>query len=169
MDINEPDDPHNDCIAYPDGQTQETCTATETSKKIFDILNCYPPWLNPMESDSVCRGRLNVSWKVKMKVIHVIERVKRSKSSPHCPRPCNYLSYLVTHDHIIQNFDFPSSLVIIFDETMKIKTSNFAITTQSFLSRIGGAIGFSRTIFWLLVTLLTIFKTFFSFCFRPKE
>ena len=104
-----------------------------------------------------------------MEVINVIERVKRIKSSLRCSRPCKYLSYLVTHDHIIQNFEFPSSLVIIFDETMRIKTSTFAITTQSFLSRIGGTIGFSRTIFWLLVTVLTIFKTLFSFCFRPKE
>ena len=112
------------------------------------------------ELQNVCTGNLNVSAKEYRIVGTIFSDLYNTYKSNSCKMACKSPAYEIVHEYEA-NYRPSSVRVVIlrFDNEVILKSSRFSIGYQTLLTRLGGYIGFGRTVFWLMVGLFGLLKS----------
>ena len=112
---------------------------------------------------NMCNGRLNVTEKEMTKVEHIIiNNVINNEISTKCLQPCKEVRYKPKLQYVSsrseENLDEGQWLGVKFDSTVLVQRSSFSVGNQTLFTSLGGYIGGGRTLFWLVIAFLGLFK-----------
>ena len=165
--VHEETDRSLECTNYKKNFTYEDCVYDEFTKEIRKNLQCSPPWLAD-ENSTMCEGILNISEEVVIRCKMLMDSVIRRAKISGCKRDCEMIGYKSSYafeaeDDGDNQEGILYSIRLEFEETMTVTSSVFSIGGLTFLTRIGGNIGFGRTVFWLFMATLALFKIHLNF------
>ena len=144
-------DPHVDCAVYTQEYSYDDCIRNNLKGIFQRKIGCQPPHFAD-KKDDICDQKFNVSDKEDREINEMFEHLFYKDLKTGCKIPCTKSKYSIRLNKIVP---YPyTEIYIVFDETLDVARSRFSINANTFLTKLGGLIGFGRTLLWILVSLL---------------
>ena len=149
------DDPKYPCIDYNIHGQYATCVENEMIRQNFLFLNCTPPWMTVVE-DFWCTGKHKLESKsAGENFFHFMSAVSASEaSSGRCLVPCKVKKYNAKEIGKREKINV-RGIYVIFEREVAVAKSLWALDGITLLSKIGGFIGISKNLSWLIMLLLS--------------
>ena len=151
--VHVPGDPLLDCAVYTVDNSYHTCI----KKEIIDIftkeIGCIPPLLEA-DPKTICNNRFNVSKKRDNDLNKLFRSFYHHDRKFNCRTPCTKNIFTSRFVHSSPSMFKSSSLVLIFDKTIKVAHSSFSIDGGTLLTRLGGSVSSGRTLLWIILAIL---------------
>ena len=162
------DDPKYPCIDYNIHGQYATCVENEMIRQNFLFLNCTPPWMTYHE-DFWCTGKHKLESKsAGENFFHFMSAVSASEaSSGKCLVPCKVKRFNAKEIGKREKINV-RGIYVIFEREVAVTKSSWALDGITLLSKIGGFIGISKNLSWLIILLLSSVGVVLSYLRQPK-
>ena len=168
-DISLENDPHNPCFDYKIMGEYAQCVENEIIQDNFQYLNCTPPWMTEDE-DLWCKGRREYnSTLMEEKHKNFVTKLGMIEAkSEVCSVPCKVKRYHAEGIGVREWDNVKGGLAIWFENEVDIVKASWKIDPESLISSVGGFIGVSKNLLWLIIMLITSVGGLFSYLKMQK-
>ena len=168
-DIRLENDPHYPCIDYKIMGEYAECVENEIIEENFKYLNCTPPWMTEDE-DLWCKGRREYnSTLMEEKHKRFVTKLGMIEAkSELCSVPCKVKRYHAEEIGVREWDNVKGGLAIWFENEVDIVRASWKIDEESLISSVGGFIGVSKNLLWLIIMLITSVGGLFSYLKMQK-
>ena len=144
-------DPKNPCNIYNIKGEYAECIENEIIQQNLNFLNCTPPWMTEKE-DMWCRGKVNEPADYKFR--DFVDDIQTGEANyGKCLVPCNVKMYQSKElGQLDQN---ARGLMIKFGKKVFVSKTSLAVDEVTLLSKIGGTIGMSKSLLWLIILIIS--------------
>ena len=156
------DDPKYPCKNYRVRGEYGRCLEKEILRQNFKLLNCTPPWMTKNE-DLWCKGQIDFPSRSSFdNYYNFLEDITNSESNPgNCLVPCKEKKYQVKLIGVEERME-TKGIVIYFEKTVDVTRTEFIIGFITIMSEIGGFIGISKNLLWVIILVLSTIGIFMS-------
>ena len=156
------DDPSHPCKSYKVKGEYGDCLANEILTQNLNLINCTPPWMTENE-DLWCKGQIYHPTTYSFyHYYNFLEDVTNSESDPgHCLVPCKDKKYQVKLIGIEERME-TKGIVIYFEKIVDVTQTVFKIGFITIMSEIGGFIGISKNLLWVIILVSSTIGIFVS-------
>ena len=132
--------------------------------RFHSLIGCHPPLISS-RTEGMCSLAFNLSQSdqnVKT-VLETIDNLSTDYKSTVCKKPCTSYNF---HTRLMYSFTknrTENAIKLVFDTEMDITNTYFLMKFPSLLTGLGGAISGGRTFFWLIISIVGLFRVLNSF------
>ena len=162
-------DPKYPCIDFKFKGEYAKCIENELIKQNTKFLNCSPPWMTENE-DLWCRKHYKMDQKTQHNYFSNFMGAIGTSDADYgkCLIPCKRKRYEAKKIGLLEK-NGTRGLIIRFDKDVEITKSSWTIDVKSLLSSVGGTIGLSKELLWLLILTISsvgVIKSHLKKCFQ---
>ena len=137
--VHVPGDPLLDCTIYTPDNSYHNCVKNEVRDTFTREIGCMPPFLDA-DLTTLCNEKFNVSKKRDNEINKLFRSFYNHDRNFDCRTPCTKTIYTSRFIHSSPSRFKSSTLVVIFDKTIKMVYSTFSVDGRTLLIRLGGSV-----------------------------
>ena len=155
-------DPKFPCIDYKIKFQYGKCIENEILKQSLKLLNCSPPWMTENEG-LWCNGLIGYQSESHFyEYYNFIEDVTNSQADTgNCLAPCTVKKYHVKLLGIEEGIN-QHGIELYFDRNVDVTKTEFKFGFITIISDIGGFMGTSKELMWIIIMITSTFGIFLS-------
>ena len=161
----------SDCKVYKAQSEYRDCRVMEIREHLTDLIGCVPLWFTG--APKTC-GPLNITQSTARSAYDFLVDVYTQNFHSRCKAPCTSVKYEASHKSTDSRLD-RNAIFLFFDQDVLQIKSQLVVDGLSLINRVGGIIGFCRNLFWVLLIIIGVSKTFYALktdivdCFRCQK
>ena len=153
-DIKLEDDPKKPCTDYKIRGEYARCVENEIIQQNLKYLNCTPPWMTE-NKDLWCKGMHKVDNLTSRNFSNFVDDINYGEASNgKCMVPCREKFYQIKDMGLMED-SHRKGFLIMFANKVSITKAYWTNDGVTLLSKIGGSIGISKNLLWLIILLIS--------------